>query len=244
MESFPVIFQDVCYDAIAMNDASLPRVLVVDDEPQVREMLELNLELRGFAVRLAADGVEALSLARDWQPHVIVLDVMLPKVDGLSLLPLLRKITEAPVIILSAKGEIEDRVRGLVRGADDYLSKPFDMAELIARLGSALRRPRLARYSILACADLRLDVNGHSAMRGKRRLELTALEFKVLATLLRSPSRVFTRDELFTSVWGDERDAELGSVDRTISYLRSKVDRGFDFPLIHTVRGVGYTVHA
>jgi DNA-binding response OmpR family regulator len=239
-----VIFQDICYDAIAMSDASVPRVLIVDDERQVREMLELNLELRGFTVRMAADGAEALALAREWQPDVIVLDVMLPKMDGLSLLPALRKITEAPIVMLSARGEIEDRIRGLVRGADDYISKPFEMAELIARLGSALRRPQLARRSLLTCADLTLDLKEHSVMRGKKRLELTALEFKLLATLLRSPSRVFTRDELFTAIWGDDRDAEFGSVGRTISYLCSKVDRGFHPPLIHTIRGVGYTVRA
>ncbi|MDQ2908680.1 MAG: response regulator transcription factor [Candidatus Eremiobacteraeota bacterium] len=207
-------------------------------------MLELNLELRGFTVRCAADGMQAFSLAREWHPDVIVLDVMLPKVDGLSLLPALRNITEAPIVMLSARGEVEDKVRGLARGADDYVSKPFEMAELIARLGSALRRPRLARRSLLTCADLTLDLEEHSVMRGGQRLELTALEFKLLATLLRSPSRVFTRDELFASIWGDDRDAEYGSVGRTISYLRAKVDRGFDLPLIHTIRGVGYTVRA
>ena len=241
---YPVIFQDVCYAALAMSNAAVPRVLIVDDERQVREMLELNLELRGFVVRLAGDGAQALSLVREWRPDVIVLDVMLPKIDGLSLLPILRKITEAPIIMLSARGEIEDKVRGLVRGADDYIGKPFEMAELIARLTSALRRPRLARRTLVTCADLTLDLDEHSVTRGERRIELTALEFKLLSVLLHSQSRVFTREELFATIWGDDRDAELGSVDRTISYLRSKVDRGFDSPLIHTIRGVGYTVRA
>ena len=239
-----MIFQDVCYDAVAMSNAAAPRVLIVDDERQIREMLELNLELRGFEVRLAADGAQALSIVREWRPEVIVLDVMLPKVDGLSLLPILRKITEAPIVMLSARGEIEDKVRGLVRGADDYVTKPFEMAELLARLTSALRRPRLARRSLLTVADLTLDLDQHSVVRGERRIELTALEFKLLSVLMHAPSRVFTREELFASIWGDERDAELGSVDRTISYLRSKVDRNFNSPIIHTVRGVGYTLRA
>ena len=239
-----MIFQDVCYDAVAMSNAAAPRVLIVDDERQVREMLELNLELRGFEVRLAADGAQATSLAREWPPDVIVLDVMLPKVDGFSLLPILRRITEAPIIMLSARGEVDDKVRGLVRGADDYITKPFDMAELLARLTSALRRPRLARRSLVAVGDLALDLDKHSVVRGERRIELTALEFKLLSVLVHSPGRVFTREELFASIWGDERDAELGSVDRTISYLRAKVDRNFHSPLIRTIRGVGYTLRA
>ncbi len=222
----------------------MPRVVVVDDERQIREMLELNLTLRGFAVRCAQDGVAALPLVKEWQPDVIVLDVMMPKIDGITLLPLLRRITEVPIIMLSAKGEVEDKVEGLMHGADDYLGKPFEMAELIARLESALRRPRLAERNVIAYADLTVDLDAHAVARGVTPIDLTALEFKLLVTLARNPQRVFTRDQLFELVWGNQSDAGLGSVERTISYLRAKLDRDFEPRLIQTIRGVGYSLRA
>ncbi|MGH7709470.1 MAG: response regulator [Vulcanimicrobiaceae bacterium] len=225
-------------------DRVMPRVVVVDDERQIREMLELNLTLRGFAVRCAQDGVAALPLVKEWQPDVIVLDVMMPKIDGITLLPLLRRITEVPIIMLSAKGEVEDKVEGLMHGADDYLGKPFEMAELIARLESALRRPRLAERNVIAYADLTVDLDAHTVARGVTPIDLTALEFKLLVTLARNPQRVFTRDQLFELVWGNQSDAGLGSVERTISYLRAKLDRDFEPRLIQTIRGVGYSLRA
>ncbi|HEV3157347.1 MAG TPA: response regulator transcription factor [Candidatus Baltobacteraceae bacterium] len=219
-----------------------PRILVVDDDRKIREMLELNLSLRGFEVRCAADGAAALPIVREWTPSVIVLDIMMPKIDGISLLPMLRRLTEAPILLLSARGEVVDKVEGLQRGADDYLAKPFEISELIARLESALRRPRLIERRVLAYADLSVDLDAYTVKRGSVLIGLTALEFRLLATLLRAPGRVFTRDQLFDLVWEDRSDAEIGSVERTISYLRSKIDRDFQPRLIHTVRGVGYVL--
>jgi len=218
------------------------RILVIDDEFEIREMLDLNLRLRGHAVRTAADGVEGLSLVRDWHPDVIILDVVMPKVDGFTLLPALRRLTEAPVIMLTAKGDVMDRVRGLEGGADDYIAKPFEMAELIARLQTRLRRPSLDRRTQLSFDDLTMDLQTYIVTRAAQRIDLSAREFTVLATLMRHPGQVFTRDQLFSTVWGDNSDAEVGIVDRTISNIRAKVDQTFDKKLIQTIRGVGYAV--
>ena len=218
------------------------RVAVVDDERNVRELLEIALAQEGFEVRSAADGQQALSLVREWRPDVIVLDVMLPKIDGISLVPLFRRITEAPIVMLSAKGGVSDRVQGLTHGADDYLSKPFEISELVARLQSALRRPRLAQNNLLSYSDLRVDLDTRIVTRGTTRIDLTAREYDLLVTLLRNARHVFTRDQLLDIVWGPDRDVEPGTVETYISYLRSKIDQGYQPRLIQTVRGVGYSL--
>ena len=220
------------------------RVAVIDDEPRIRDLLELALTHHGYTVRTAPDGAAGLALVRDWLPDAIILDVMMPKIDGISLLPLLRQATESPVIILSAKGEVEDKVAGLTRGADDYLSKPFEISELLAHVDAKLRRPRLEHPSVLNFADLHVDLEKHLVERSGQSLDLSPLEYDLLVALLRRPERVFTRDELLDNVWGDESDAGPGAVERYVSYLRSKVDDGFERRLIHTVRGVGYTIRA
>ncbi len=220
----------------------MSRVLVVDDERRIREMLELSLAHRGYDVRCAADGQAALAVARDFEPDVVVLDVMMPKIDGISLLPMLRRITDAPVIMLSAKGELEDRVEGLTHGADDYLSKPFEMDELLAHIEAKLRRPRLEERKALEYGGISIDLEKHTVERDGRPLELSPLEFNLLLTLLRRPRQVFTREDLLDLVWGDEKDVTPAAVERYISYLRAKVDDGFARKLIHTVRGVGYTL--
>jgi two-component system, OmpR family, response regulator ArlR len=222
----------------------MTRVLVVDDERRIRELLELSLLHHGYEVRCAPDGQAALTEAKAWEPDAIVLDVMLPKIDGISLLPMLRRVTDAPVIMLSAKGEVEDKVAGLAHGADDYLSKPFEIAELIAHIEAKLRRPRIEHLDVLRFLDLSVDLQTHTAERAGKRLDLSPLEFNLLVTLLRRPKRVFTRDELLELVWGDERDVTPAAVERYISYLRAKVDDGFEQRVIHTVRGVGYTLRA
>jgi DNA-binding response OmpR family regulator len=219
-----------------------PRVAVVDDERRIREMLELSLRHHGYDVRSAPDGQAALALVREWEPDVIILDVMMPKLDGITLLPMLRRITDAPVIMLSAKGELEDRVEGLTQGADDYLSKPFELSELLAHMEAKLRRPRLEHPSVLRYDGLIIDLETHVVEREGRRLDLSPLEYKLLVTLMRRPKRVFTREELLDLVWGDETDVTPAAVERYISYLRAKVDEGFENRLIQTVRGVGYTV--
>jgi DNA-binding response OmpR family regulator len=223
----------------------MSRVLVIDDERRIRELLELALAHQGYAVKSAPDGASGLAAAKEFEPDVIVLDVMMPKVDGIALLPMLRRITDAPVIMLSAKGELDDRVEGLAHGADDYLSKPFELSELVAHIEAKMRRPHLEHaVTVLEYADLTLDLEKRTASRQGRSLDLSRLEFDLLAALMRRPKRVFTREDLLDLVWGDERDVTEGAVERYISYLRAKVDEGFAQRLIQTVRGVGYTLRA
>ncbi len=219
------------------------RIAVIDDEPHIRELLSLALGHRGYAVRSAADGAAGLALVREWSPDVIVLDVMMPKVSGIELLPALRRVTDAPIVMLSARGEVDNKVEGLAHGADDYLSKPFELSELLAHIEAKLRRPHLEARSALEYEGLTVDLDEHLVERDGRRLDLSPLEYHLLVTLLRRPRRVFTREELLDEVWGDA-DVGTGAVERYISYLRGKVDEGFDRPLIQTVRGAGYTLRA
>jgi DNA-binding response OmpR family regulator len=218
------------------------KVVVIDDERHLRELLELGLGEDGFEVRSAADGRTGLQLVRDWRPDAIVLDVMLPFVDGLELLPMLRRITEAPILMLSAKADTDDRITGLRRGADDYIPKPFEMTELVARLHSALRRPRLEQPSIVAYNDLSIDLDRREVKRGDRRIDLSAREYALLLTFVRNPERVFTRDQLLDLVWGTDRDVGPGAVETYVSYLRAKIDAGFEPKLIRTIRGAGYAL--
>jgi DNA-binding response OmpR family regulator len=218
------------------------RLAVIDDEDSVRKMLEVALALDGFEVRGAGDGVEGLALVRSWQPDCIVLDVMLPKVDGLTLLPMIRRLTEVPIIMLTTRGEVRDRIDGIRAGADDYLPKPFDIEELATRLHAALRRPRLREVSELVYEDLELDLQARAVRRGADSIDLSAREFDLLAALARQPRRVFTRDELINLVWGDDRQIATQTVDTYISYLRVKIDESGKRALIQTVRGVGYVL--
>ncbi|MBV9718469.1 MAG: response regulator transcription factor [Candidatus Eremiobacteraeota bacterium] len=217
------------------------RIAVVDDERHICELLAMALGHRGYEVRSAADGAAGLALVREWSPDLIVLDVMMPKTSGIELMPSIRRITDAPVIMLSARGEVESKVEGLAHGADDYLSKPFEISELLAHIEAKLRRPHIESRSILEYEGVFVDLKEHIVERDGRRLDLSPLEFDLLVTLLRRPRRVFTREELLDEVW---REAEVGTgaVERYISYLRGKIDEGFDRPLIHTVRGTGYTL--
>ena len=225
-----------------MENQAEQRVVVIDDERGIREMLEVGLAQAGFEVRSAADGADGLTAIRNWNPDCIVLDVMLPKIDGFALMPLLRRLTEVPIIMLTARGDVRDRIDGLNAGADDYLSKPFDLGELTARIHTALRRPMLKHVLHLRLADLEIDLEARSVHRGNRYIALSPREFDLLATLARRPKRVFTRDELLDRVWGVDRDVSPAIVETYISYLRTKVDRQSDLPLIQTVRGIGYVL--
>ncbi len=215
---------------------------VVDDERHIREMLELGLGREGYLVRCAADGQAALALVRDWEPDVIVLDVMLPKIDGFALLPLLRRQTEAPILMLTARGDVSDRIEGLARGADDYLPKPFAFDELLARLGAALRRPRLAVMETLHFADIYVDLERREVSRGERRIDLTPREYNLLLTLVREPRRVWSKEQLLDTVWGHDFEGNPSIVETYVSYLRAKLDAGGEAPLIQTIRGVGYAL--
>ena len=220
------------------------RVAVVDDERRIRELLELTLAHHGYDVKSAQDGPAALDLVRDWEPDAIILDVMMPMISGIELLPMLRRITDAPVIMLSARGEVETKVEGLTHGADDYLSKPFEMSELLAHLDAKLRRPHLENRNVLSYDDISINLDEHTVSRGGKRVDLSPLEYDLLVTLMRRPRRVFTRDELLDLVWGDEKEVGQNAVERYISYLRGKIDDGFGKQLIQTVRGAGYTIRA
>ncbi len=220
------------------------RVLVVDDEAAIRELLDYGLGQAGFAVRCVGDGAAALEAVKAWTPEVIILDVMLPETDGFTLLPALRRLTDAPIVMLSAKTETAEKVVGLSRGADDYVSKPFELEELVARLHSALRRPRMELRDIFSYADLTVDVSRRSVHRGNRRIDLSAREFDLLLTFIRHPEQVFTRSQLLDLVWGVDRDVVPNTVETYVSYLRAKLDSGEATKLIQTLRGVGYTLRA
>ncbi|MDB5070891.1 MAG: Response regulator mprA [Candidatus Eremiobacteraeota bacterium] len=226
-----------------MEASGMSRVLVVDNERAIREMLELSLEHRGFEVRSAADGVAALTETRAWRPNAILLDVVLPKIDGITLVPELRRITEAPILMVSARNELADRVAGLESGADDYISKPFEMVELLARVDRALSRPHLDRTEVISYADVEVEVETRTVRRARRVIDFSALEYDLFLLLIRHPRRIFTRDQLLDLVWGPDATAGANNAERYISYVRRKIDEGFSTRLIHTVRGVGYSLH-
>jgi len=223
---------------------SSPRIAVIDDERHLRELLEIALGEDGFEVRSAADGRSGLTLVKDWRPDAIVLDVMLPQISGIELLPMMRRITEAPILMLSAKGDVDAKIRGLESGADDYLAKPFEVAELVVRLHTALRRPRLEHRDVLTYADISVDLDRREVKRSNVRIDLSAREFQLLVTFVRNPERVFTRDQLLDLVWGSDREVGPGAVETYVSYLRAKIDNGFEPRLIRTIRGAGYALRA
>ncbi|HZY98311.1 MAG TPA: response regulator transcription factor [Candidatus Baltobacteraceae bacterium] len=220
-----------------------PRVLVIDDEPELRGVLDLGLAQHGFEVQTAADGQAALSILKaGWRPDAIVLDVMMPKVDGMTLIPMVRRLTEAPILMLSARKEVLDKIAALTAGADDYLGKPFDLGELAARLHSRLRRPQLSKPQMVTFNDITMDLERREVTRGDNAIALTTREFDLLATLLREPGRVFTREQLIDRVWGDDAEVEPNVVETYVSYLRGKLDEPDAPSLIRTVRRVGYTI--
>jgi DNA-binding response OmpR family regulator len=221
-------------------DPAGARVLVVDDEVALRDMLEIGLGKAGFVARSVADGRSALEVLASWSPEVIILDVMLPEIDGFSLLPAIRRLTDIPIIVLSAKSDPSEKVVGLLRGADDYVSKPFDLQELVARILSALRRPRLEIRQTLRYADLSVDVARRIVLRSGRRVDLSRREYELLMTFMQQPERVFTRSQLLDFVWGVDRDVVPNVVETYISYLRAKIDNGEPVKLIRTMRGSGY----
>ena len=218
-----------------------PRVLVVDDEENISFLVESALQLDGIETTKAADGHQALALVRSFSPHAIVLDVMMPGIDGFEVLRRLRSdgIT-TPVVFLTARDAVDDRVRGLTGGADDYLVKPFAIAELVARVRVALRHGgATADTSVLAIADLELDQAAHRVTRAGQTVTLSPTEFKLLAYLLANPGRVLSRTQILDHVWNYDFGGDASVVETYMSYLRRKVD--FVEPkLLHTVRGVGY----
>ena len=217
-------------------------LLVVDDDVRLRALLQRYLTSNGYRVSAAADAAEARALMKSMAFDLLIVDVMMPGESGLDFTKAVRAQSRTPVLMLTARGEPEDRIAGLERGADDYLAKPFDFGELTARLRSALRRPALKELDMLRYADLAIDVQRRRVERSGEQIALTAREFDLLALLVRSPERVYTRSQLIDLVWGAERGVTPATVESYISYLRAKVDVPPRRRLIHTIRGVGYSV--
>lgn len=221
------------------------RVLVVDDEPKVAAFVRTGLEESGWNVEVCHDGTTALDLAGHQNYDAIVLDVMLPGRDGLSVLRELRQArNNVAVVLLTARGDLGERVEGLNLGADDYLPKPFSVVELIARIKAVWRRRSGTGLSQIVHGDLVLNLHTREARRGGRKLDLTNREFALLEYLLRDPGRVFTRAELCEQVWGYRFDTQSNFMDVAVQRLRRKLDDGEPVKLIQTVRRVGYTVQA
>ena len=223
------------------------KILVVDDERAVRESLRRALELEGYEIELAGDGVEALTtLAKDeTQPDAVILDVLMPGVDGLEVCRRLRATgNRVPVLMLTARDEVESRVSGLDAGADDYVTKPFALEELLARVRALLRRSTNGDgvAEVLGFGDLELDLGTREVRRGHRQIELTRTEFALLELFLRNPRQVLTRSIIFERVWGYDFGFASNSLDVYIGYLRRKTEAGGEPRLIHTVRGVGYAL--
>ncbi|HEX3787968.1 MAG TPA: response regulator transcription factor [Pseudonocardiaceae bacterium] len=230
----------------ALNAGNAARVLVVDDEPNILDLLAAALRLSGFDVHTAASGAQAMTAAAAAAPDIVVLDVMLPDTDGFSLARRLRTEHESvPVLFLTARDSVEDRIAGLTVGGDDYVTKPFSLEEVVLRLRAILRRTQARADELvdarLGYADLSLDEDAHEVRRGGRLVELSPTEFNLLRYLMVNAERVVSKAQILDRVWNYEYGGDSRIVESYISYLRKKVDAR-DQPLIHTVRGVGYTM--
>jgi two-component system copper resistance phosphate regulon response regulator CusR len=219
------------------------RVLIVEDDRKLADFVARGLRAEGFAVDLAADGREGRSYIDSYQYDVLILDLMLPLVSGSELLRLVRRSNPTlPVLVLTARDATEDKVKHFEAGADDYLTKPFDLAELVVRVKSLLRRVPVERTDVILISNLELNRLTHQVRRGGHKIELTSKEYALLEYLLSSPSRVFTRSMILEHVWDQSFEGVTNIVDVYVRHLRRKVDDPFPVKLIHTVRGVGYCV--
>ena len=219
------------------------RLLVVEDDPALKDALVSRLTREGYAVDACDNGADGLFYARSTEYDALILDVMLPGMDGFSLLSALRREGYAgAALMLTARDAIEDRVTGLDLGADDYLTKPFAFNELLARIRAMLRRHGSSRSPLLVCGDLTMDTVTHTVSRAENEIHLTAKEYALLEYLLRNCNQVLTRDQIFDHVWNFDSSFETNLVDVYIGYLRAKIDRPYPSKLIHTVRGFGYRV--
>ncbi|MER6101853.1 response regulator transcription factor [Streptomyces sp. NPDC001832] len=228
------------------------RILIVDDEPAVREALQRSLAFEGYETEVAVDGLDALARTESYTPDLIVLDIQMPRMDGLTAARRLRSAgTTTPILMLTARDTVGDRVTGLDAGADDYLVKPFELDELLARIRALLRRSSYAAAAgsvpddnVLAFADLRMNLATREVTRGTRRVELTRTEFTLLEMFLAHPRQVLTREQILKAVWGFDFEPSSNSLDVYVMYLRRKTEAGGEPRLVHTVRGVGYALRS
>lgn len=218
------------------------KILIVEDESKTIHYLRRGLGEQGYSVDYAADGEDGLHLARTGDYDAIILDVMLPRLDGVSLLAALRAERDTPVIMLTARDSVDDRLRGLGAGADDYLVKPFSFLELVARLQAVLRRGRGQEVTQVRIADLHVDLIARRATRGRRRLNLTAKEFALLALLARRQSQIISKTVITELVWDINFDTNTNVVEVAVKRLRAKLDGAGEVKLLHTVRGMGYVL--
>jgi heavy metal response regulator len=217
------------------------RILVIEDEKKVATFIKKGLVEEHYAVDTAFDGEEGLYLAEINEYDLIVLDLMIPKIDGFGVLKKIReRKNNVPILVLTAKDSIDDTVRGLDAGCDDYLTKPFAFAELLARIRALLRRDKKEKESVLRIADLSLSIVTHKVMRQRKEIELTSKEYALLEYFMRNPEKVLTRTMISEHVWDYHFDSNTNVIDVYVNYLRKKIDKDFDPKLIHTIRGIGY----
>ena len=226
------------------SEESTGRVLVVEDDEAIADVLRRTLRQEGHEVRSAGDGVAALALAEEFVPDLVILDLGLPKLDGSEVLRRLRRESDVPILVLTARTELDDRVDGLDSGADDYLVKPFERRELLARLRALMRRRPPRGSASLAVGDLRLNPDTREVFRGERPLELTNREFELLEYLMRNERLVVSRERLLEEVWGYDPMAMTNTIDVFVSNLRRKLESGGEPRVLHTKRGAGYVVRA
>jgi two-component system response regulator MprA len=218
------------------------RILIIEDDEGILRVLRRALGYEGYQVETALEGERGLALAREWRPDLVILDLMLPGMDGLEVTQRMRTEGNIPILMLTAKDTINDRVHGLDAGADDYMTKPFDLDELLARVRALLRRTQLERAPVLSFNDLTLDTSTRMAARHSRTIALTAKEYDLLELFMRHPRQVMTREMIFDRVWGYDFGGESNVLDVYIRYLRQKLENEGETRLIHTVRGVGYVL--
>ncbi len=218
------------------------RILVVDDDPEIVSFVKRGLAYEGYTVDTASDGTEALAKARDREPDLVILDVMMPGIDGIEVSKRLRQASDVSILMLTAKGTVADKVAGLESGADDYLVKPFAFDELLARVRALLRRQQPSEGEILRFSDLSLNTATREVKRGNQFIELTAQEFDLLELFLRHPRQVLKRDLIYERVWGYNFEGESNVIEVYVRYLRTKLEAAGLTRLIHTVRGVGYVL--
>jgi two-component system, OmpR family, response regulator MprA len=222
------------------------RILVVEDEARIASFLRRGLTLEGYEVETAYDGEEALYKVRERAPDLVILDIMLPRLDGLEVCRRLRTFTTLPVLMLTARDAVPDRVAGLDSGADDYMMKPFSLDELLARVRALLRRQKRPELEVerqnLTYSDIRLNTGARQAWRGEREIQLTAKEYDFLELFMRNPQQVLTRDQIYDRIWGYDFGGESNIIEVYVRYLRAKLEANGEPRLIQTVRGVGYAL--